>query len=89
MIKRMMRIWQAVLLSSAPVISFGLFVIITLYTPWDVAPAIANGLKNQPGFDAVESGLYRNVYISSSGAFITVLYGAISQYVFCDHCIEK
>ena len=54
--------------------SFGLFVVLPLYTPLGIAPAIAGALRNQAGLDASQSGLYRNVYISTAGLFVLSLY---------------
>lgn len=54
--------------------AFGLFVVLPLYTPLGVAPAIAGAMRNQVDFDASQSGLYRNVYVSTAGLFVLSLY---------------
>eukprot|EP00960_Hanusia_phi_P045120 757037-Hanusia_phi.AAC.2 len=43
-------------------VAFALFVITMLYIPVSAAPAIASFLMNEGSFDAVQSGLYRNVH---------------------------
>jgi len=45
-----------------------------LYTPWNFAPSIANALRNQADYDSVESGSYKNIYITFTGSFTLVLY---------------
>jgi hypothetical protein len=54
--------------------AFGLFVVLPLYTPLGVAPAIAGAMRNQVDIDASQSGLYRNVYVSTAGLFVLSLY---------------
>eukprot|EP00960_Hanusia_phi_P005127 148272-Hanusia_phi.AAC.5 len=44
-------------------VSFALFIVPVLYCRWNAAPAIAEALMDDPAFDAVTSGLYRNIYV--------------------------
>ena len=54
--------------------SFGVFVVLPLYTPLGVAAGVAGALRNQADLDASQSGLYRNVYVSTAGLFVLSLY---------------
>lgn len=61
--------------------SFYLFVCTILYPPLNIAPDLAGSLRNQGGFDPVQTGAYRSVFIAFSGAFSLALYVCIIDLI--------
>lgn len=57
-----------------------LFIVPFFYLTIPAAPDIAEALANTPNLDGVRSGLYRNIYIVTTGLFTISLYSSLVQH---------
>jgi len=61
--------------------SFYILVCTILYPPLSIAPGLSESIKNQHNFDPIQTGAYRGVFVSFSGAFSLVLYTCIIDLI--------